>query len=147
MFKKSYSGIKKRFQYANFDQAKAHYERNIQFEKKTIFPFSIGQILKNDPHWFLKVLLLSRRAVKRLSKTQNVYMFIFKSAFWRHDVKGYSYLYYERKKNEILIVRKQNAIALSNKRWTNSNDGPAVMREDNWQTLAHFVHFRVFWLS
>lgn len=116
-------------------------------KRKQFFVFSIGQILKNDPHWFLKVLLLSRRAVKRLSKTQNVYMFIFKSAFWRHDVKGYSYLHYERKKNEILIVRKQNALALSNKRWTNSNDGPAVMREDNWQTLAHFVHFRVFWLS
>lgn len=32
MFKKSYSGIKERFQYANFDQAKAHYEWNIQFE-------------------------------------------------------------------------------------------------------------------
>ena len=39
MFKKLYSGIKKRFQYANFDQAKVHYEKNIQFEKKTIFCF------------------------------------------------------------------------------------------------------------
>lgn len=36
---------------------------------KQFFAFSIGQILKNDPNWFLKVLLLSRRAVKGLPKT------------------------------------------------------------------------------
>ena len=76
MFKKPYSEIKRRFQYANFDQAKAHYEWNIQFEMKTIFCFFYWTNIEKWPQLISKSIIFKPTCGEKIAQnTKRVHVY------------------------------------------------------------------------